>query len=29
MNRGGMKILREDPDHPKEQQQKLAPDKQS
>jgi hypothetical protein len=29
MNRGGMKILREDPDHPKEQQQKLAPNKQS
>jgi hypothetical protein len=29
INRGGMKILREDPDHPKEQQQKLAPDKQS
>ena len=29
LNRGGMKILREDPDHPKEQQQKLAPDKQS
>lgn len=28
-HRGGMKILREDPDHPKEQQQKLAPDKQS
>ncbi len=27
--RGGMKILREDPDQPKEQQQKLAPDKQS
>ena len=27
LNRGGMKILREDPDHPKEQQQKLAPDK--
>jgi hypothetical protein len=29
LNRGGMKILREDPDHPKEQQQKLAPNKQS
>ncbi len=29
MNRGGMKILREDPNHPKEQQQKLAPNKQS
>jgi hypothetical protein len=29
LNRGGMKILREDPDHPKEQQQRLAPDKQS
>jgi hypothetical protein len=29
LKRGGMKILREDPDHPKEQQQKLAPNKQS
>ena len=29
LNRGGMKILREDPDHPKEQQQKLAPEKRS
>ena len=29
VNRGGMKILREDPDKTKEQQQKLAPDKQS
>ncbi len=29
LNRGGMKILQEDPDHPKEQQQKLAPNKQS
>ncbi len=29
LKRGGMKFLREDPAHPKEQQQTLAPDKKS